>query len=88
MGDLEGSVAMVAEARRRAERFGLDDWLLWLRGESAYPLYYSGDWDESIALLDELIDEFVEHRFWMEAPAASSEATCGWARGDEAGARR
>ncbi len=36
-GELERAAEMLDEARRRAERFGLDDWLLWLRGELAWP---------------------------------------------------
>ena len=32
-GELERSAELLQEAHRRAERFGLDDWLLWLRGE-------------------------------------------------------
>jgi class 3 adenylate cyclase/tetratricopeptide (TPR) repeat protein len=87
LGELERSFEMVAEARRRAERFGLDDWLLWLRGESAFPPYFSGNWDESLELLDELIAEFAEHPFWMEAPCRQLRGVMRLARGDEAGAR-
>ena len=86
-GDLERSWEMVAEGRLRAERFGLDDWLLWLRGEGAYPLYYQGHWDESLRVLDELIDEFAVHRFWMETPCRQLRGHIRLGRGDEAGAR-
>jgi class 3 adenylate cyclase/tetratricopeptide (TPR) repeat protein len=86
LGELERSWEMVAEARVRAERFGLDDWLLWLRGESAYPLYYSGAWDESLQIIDELIDEFLEHPFWMELPCRVLRGQMRLARGDDAGA--
>jgi tetratricopeptide (TPR) repeat protein len=87
MGELQRSFEMVEEARRHAERFGLSDWLLWLRGESAYPFYYSGDWDESIRVLDELMDEFAGHPFWMEIPCRQLRGHMRLARGDEAGAR-
>jgi class 3 adenylate cyclase/tetratricopeptide (TPR) repeat protein len=87
MGELERSWETLAEARRRAERFGLDDWLLWLRGESAYPHYYTGAWDESVQILDELIEGFAEHPFWMETPCRLLRGQIRLARGDEAGAR-
>jgi class 3 adenylate cyclase/tetratricopeptide (TPR) repeat protein len=87
MGELERAFEMMAEARVRAERFGLDDWLLWLRSESAFPEYYSGNWDESVRLLDELIHEFEEHPFWVESPCRVLRGQIRLARGDEAGAR-
>ena len=86
-GELERAFEMVAEARVRAERFGLDDWLLWLRSEAAFPEYYSGNWDESVRLLDELIHEFEEHPFWVEAPCRVLRGQIRLARGDETGAR-
>jgi tetratricopeptide (TPR) repeat protein len=87
MGELKRSFEMVEEARRQAERFGLSDWLLWLRGESAYPLYYEGEWDECLRILDELIEEFGGHPFWMETPCRQLRGHMRLARGDEAGAR-
>ena len=51
-GELERGFEMLGEARRRAERFGLDDWLLWLRGEVAYEPYCAGEWDEGASVLD------------------------------------
>ena len=87
MAQLERSWEMLAEAQLRAERFGLGDWLLWLRGEGAYPNYYSGNWDESLRLLDELIDEFSQHPFWMETPCRVLRGHLRLARGDEQGAR-
>jgi class 3 adenylate cyclase/tetratricopeptide (TPR) repeat protein len=87
LGELDRSWEMVAKARDRAERFGLDDWLLWLRGEGAYPHYYSGAWDESLEILDELIEEFLEHPFWMETPCRALRGQIRLARGDDALAR-
>jgi class 3 adenylate cyclase/tetratricopeptide (TPR) repeat protein len=86
-GELGRAWEMIEEARRRAERFGLDDWLLWLRGEGAYPLYYSGAWEDSVRILDELIDEFAAHPFWMEVPCRTLRGEIRFARGDESGAR-
>jgi class 3 adenylate cyclase/tetratricopeptide (TPR) repeat protein len=87
LGDLERAFKALAEGRAQAERFGLDDWLLWLRGESAYPSYYAGAWDESLRILDELLEVFAEHPFWMEAPCRILQGKIRLARGDEAGAR-
>ena len=87
LGELKEAFAILAEARVRAERFGLDDWLLWLRSESAFPSYYSGSWDESLRELDELIEEFQEHPFWVESPCRVLRGQMRLARGDEIGAR-
>jgi len=87
LGELERSFEMTKEAQVRAERFGLDDWLLWLRSESAFPEYYRGNWDEAVRQLDELIHEFEEHPFWVESPCRLLRGQIRLARGDEAGAR-
>ena len=85
-GELERGFEMLREARRRAERFGLDDWILWLRGEVAYEPYCAGEWDEAFRQLDELIHEFEEHPFWMETPCRFLRGRMRLARGDTAGA--
>ena len=85
-GELERAGEMLDEARRRAERFGLDDWLLWLRGELAWPPYRDGHWDDAARRLDELIGEFVEHPFWMEMPCRVLRGRMRLARGDTRGA--
>jgi predicted ATPase/class 3 adenylate cyclase len=87
VGRLERAWEVLAKAGQRAERYGLDDWLLWLRGESAFPVYYSGAWDESVRILEELMQVFAGHPFWMEAPCRILRAKIRLARGDEAGAR-
>ena len=87
LGEVDRSFEMLEEARRRAERFGLDDWLLWLRGMMTWAPYYSGDWDEALHQLDELIDEFMQHPFWMESACRVLRARMRLARGDAAGAR-
>jgi tetratricopeptide (TPR) repeat protein len=86
-GELERSAEMMKEAHRRAERFGLGDWLLWLRGELTWPPYYSGDWDDAFRQLDELIGEFLHHPFWMESPCRVLRGTMRLARGDATGAQ-
>ena len=74
LGQLERSFAMIDEALRLAERFGLEDWLRWIRAEKVWQSYYRGDWDEAIRRLDELIVDFMERQFWMEN-------ACRWLRG-------
>jgi class 3 adenylate cyclase/tetratricopeptide (TPR) repeat protein len=86
-GELERASEMLDEARLRAERFGLDDWLLWLRGEVAWRPYSSGRWDEADRQLDELISDFLEHPFWMEMPCRVLRGRMRLARGDTRGTR-
>ena len=87
LGEVDRSFEMLAETRGRAERFGLDDWLLWLRGMMTWAPYYSGDWDEAFHRLDELIHEFMQHPFWMESACRVLRARMRLARGDAPGAR-
>ena len=86
-GEVDRSFELLKEAHRRAERFGLDDWLLWLRCMETWPPYYSGDWDEAFRQLDELIDEFMQHPFWVESPCRVLRGRMRLARGDATGAR-
>jgi class 3 adenylate cyclase/tetratricopeptide (TPR) repeat protein len=86
-GMLERAWSMLDEARVRAERFGLDDWLNWMHGESAWPPYYTGRWDEAIRVLDHLIEDFETHPFWMESPCRLLRGRVRLARGDANGAR-
>ena len=85
LGELDRSFEMREQARLRCERFGLDDWLLWLRGESAWEPYFAGRWDESLATVDDLIAEFAEYRFWMEMPCRVLRGRMRLGRGDSAG---
>jgi class 3 adenylate cyclase/tetratricopeptide (TPR) repeat protein len=87
LGQLERSGELLREARLRAERFGLDDWLLWLRSESAWPPYYSGQWNDALRVVDDLIEDFMTHRFWMESPCRVLRSRMRLAKGDEQGAR-
>jgi class 3 adenylate cyclase/tetratricopeptide (TPR) repeat protein len=86
-GELERAWEMLGEARVRAERFGLDDWLNWLKGESAWPAYYAGGWDEALRVLDPLIAGFETHPFWMESPCRIMRGRMRLATGDARGAR-
>jgi class 3 adenylate cyclase/tetratricopeptide (TPR) repeat protein len=87
-GELERAWELLDQARVRAERFGLDDWLYWLRGESAWPPYYAGRWDEAARVLDELIEEFDTHPFWMESPCRVLRGRMKLAKGDGDGAQQ
>jgi tetratricopeptide (TPR) repeat protein len=86
-GQLERAFAMLDEARRRAERFGLDDWLMWLRGMSLWQPYFAGRWDEAFSGLDALIESFREHPFWIETSCRVLRGRMRLGRGDRAGAR-
>ena len=74
LGELERASAMVAEGRRLGERFGLSEARRWLRAEAVRPLYFRGEWDAAARQYHELIAEFEEDSYWMEAP-------CRWMRG-------
>ena len=85
-GELDRAYALLDEARQRTERFGLDDWLIWLRAELIWPHYYAGRWDAAFRGLDELIEEFKTHRFWIEMPCRSLRARMRLGAGDAKGA--
>jgi class 3 adenylate cyclase/tetratricopeptide (TPR) repeat protein len=86
-GELGRAFAMLAEARRLAERFGLDDWIWWLSAESAWEPYYAGRWDDAGRQLDELIADFAKNPFWMETPCRWLRGRMRLARGDAKGAQ-
>jgi tetratricopeptide (TPR) repeat protein len=87
LGDLEGAFAMNEEGRRFAERFGVEGWLRWIKAERIWESYFNGRWDEAVEQLNEFITQFVETRFWMEAPCRWLRGRIRLARGDEEGAR-
>jgi tetratricopeptide (TPR) repeat protein len=74
LGELERASAMIAEGRRLGDRFGMGEARGWLRAEAVRPLYFRGEWDVAARQYDELIAEFEEDSYWMEAP-------CRWMRG-------
>jgi tetratricopeptide (TPR) repeat protein len=85
LGELEQAWAMLAEAVRLAERFGVEDWLLWVRSERCWQLYFQGEWDEALELSDRYIAEQAEIEFWMETPLRWLRGRIRLARGDVAG---
>jgi class 3 adenylate cyclase/tetratricopeptide (TPR) repeat protein len=86
LGELERSSGMLDEARRLAERFGLEDWLRWLRGEATWRSYRSGRWEEALRELDDLIEYFREDPFWMETACRVLRGRMRLARDDTKGA--
>ena len=87
LGELERAWAMQAEALRLGERFGVGDWLRWIKAERCWQLYFQGRWDEALGLLDDFIAEFAETGFWMETPLHTPRGRIRLARGDVRGAQ-
>ena len=48
LGGLERAKAARIEARRRWQRFGVRNWLLWIRSDQLWGLYFQGEWDEAL----------------------------------------
>ena len=87
LGQLERSSEMVAEGLKLAERFGLWEPMNWLTAETAWPLYFRGQWREAFQQLDELIADFEESGFWMETSCRGLRGRMRLARGDLKGAQ-
>jgi class 3 adenylate cyclase/tetratricopeptide (TPR) repeat protein len=87
LGRLERAWTMTAEARRLVERFGVGDWLQWIRGEQCWQLYFQGRWDEALESLDAFIAEAAKTEFWMETPLRGLRGRIRLARGDLGGAQ-
>jgi tetratricopeptide (TPR) repeat protein len=85
LGELERASAMVAEGRRLGERFGMGEARRWLRAEAVRPLYFQGEWDAATRQYDELIAEFEEDSYWMEAPCRCVRGRIRLARDDTKG---
>jgi class 3 adenylate cyclase/tetratricopeptide (TPR) repeat protein len=66
LGELERSFAMHAEARALAKRFGLGDMTRKIEAERIWELYVRGDWEQGLALADELVADFEEKPYFME----------------------
>jgi tetratricopeptide (TPR) repeat protein len=87
LGELERAWLMSAEALRLGERFGVDDWLRWIRGDQCWDLYYQGRWDEMVEELDVYISEAAEAGFWIEPPLRVLRGHIRLARDDLRGAQ-
>jgi class 3 adenylate cyclase/tetratricopeptide (TPR) repeat protein len=87
LGELERSSASRSEALRLAERFGVGDWIRWIRGDLCWELYFRGRWDEALQQLDALIAETAPGGFWVETPARWARGRIRLARDDVEGAQ-
>jgi tetratricopeptide (TPR) repeat protein len=70
LGALEASAARHLEGERAAERFGIPVQVRRFRAEQACDLYYSGDWDDALAHVEEYlaaIERGLPHRGVGEA---------------------
>jgi class 3 adenylate cyclase/tetratricopeptide (TPR) repeat protein len=87
LGDLQRAFELYATGRRTAERFGDAVGIRWFAAERIYEHYWRGEWDEAVAVADELLREVETgppHR--MEFDACLGRAWIRLARGDEDGA--
>jgi class 3 adenylate cyclase/tetratricopeptide (TPR) repeat protein len=87
LGMLERSGAPRAEALRLGERFGVVDWLRWIRGDLCLNLYFQGHWEEMLPKLDALIAEAAAGKFWIETPLRLLRGRTRLARDDVRGAQ-
>jgi class 3 adenylate cyclase/tetratricopeptide (TPR) repeat protein len=87
LGELERATAMRAEAFRLGERFGLPDWLMWIKGDQYWDLYFQGRWDEMVETLDAFISEAAEPGFWIETAVRFLRVRIRLARDDVRGAQ-
>jgi class 3 adenylate cyclase/tetratricopeptide (TPR) repeat protein len=82
LGELDRSFAMQAEGRKMAERFGVDDWLRWLRSEQSIEWYCRGAWSDSRTFADELIAGSEQRPYFMEPALRGVRARMSLAEGD------
>jgi class 3 adenylate cyclase/tetratricopeptide (TPR) repeat protein len=68
LGGLERAEVARAEALRLGKRFGVDDWLRWIRSDQLWGLYFQGAWDEALEELNALLPEVADRGFWIETP--------------------
>jgi class 3 adenylate cyclase len=87
LGELDRAWAMRVEAGRLGERFGLRDWLLWIKSDQSWGLYFQARWDEALETLDALISEAAEAGLWIEPPLRLLRGRIRLARDDVRGAQ-
>jgi class 3 adenylate cyclase/tetratricopeptide (TPR) repeat protein len=87
LGELERARVMRAEALGLGERFGVRDWLAWIRGDQCWNLYFQGEWDDALERLDAFIAEAAEEGFWIETPLLWLRGRIRLARDDMRGAQ-
>ena len=70
LGDLQRAFGLSAKGRRAAERFGDVGGIRWFSAERIYEHYWTGRWDETVTLADQLITEVAggqPHRMEFDA---------------------
>jgi tetratricopeptide (TPR) repeat protein len=87
LGQLERAATIRAEALRLGKRFGVVDWLRWIRGDLCLSLYFQGHWEEMLPKLEALIAEAVAGEFWIETPLRVLRGRTRLARDDVRGAQ-
>ena len=81
-GDLVRGHEILEEARRVAEKFGTADMLVWIDHQRQNRLVYTGNWDDALASVDEVIGG---ERHYSQRLAYGIRAFIRLARGDIAG---
>jgi len=81
LGELTRSAELLDEGLVLADRHGLGAGR-WLRGERAVELYHAGAWDESCALIDEVVEADVP--WWFDPEALRIRVLIRLARGEQA----
>ena len=87
VGDLTRAWELHLEARRTAERLGLDSYLRWQRAEHVFHCHWEGLWEEALATADEFIREVeTGSSHYMESACRYIRGSIRLARGDVPGA--
>jgi class 3 adenylate cyclase/tetratricopeptide (TPR) repeat protein len=87
VGELGRAQAARAEAFRLGKRFGVEDWLRWVRSDQLWERYFQGEWDELLEALSALLLEAADRGFWIETPMRWLRGRIRLARDDVRGAQ-
>ena len=69
LGDLDAASEALAHGRASAERFGVKASLRWLLGEDMLSHSLRGEWDEALAIADDIVTAAAETPHYHEGPA-------------------
>jgi class 3 adenylate cyclase/tetratricopeptide (TPR) repeat protein len=86
LGDLSGSAQLLQQGLEAAQRHGMGSTWRWLRGEHAVELYHAGSWDESCALVDDVVGD-ADAPWWFDPETLRVRALIRLGRGDLEGAQ-
>jgi len=86
VGELEAASVCLKEARAADERFGYSAGLRWLVGEDLLDHHLRGEWNEALALADDVIAAAEDSPHYHEGPARMVRAEIVLSRGDVHGA--